>query len=600
MNQRRAVVYGGVALLLIAVLFTILAGGRLPAAAQDGGQDDQVIDNFEGDNLWWSYDSGTVFECGLGGPGYESAGALHLDFDTGAGGSPGCGFSFESTAGWDQAAGLGFVWRGDPSGHEVTLVLVMRDPAQTNPDMGQYTSFEAYMTVPGDWWQVTVPWEFFHKADWIGDTGTDTLDVTQVSEIIFVVAGGQAGSIWVDDLRLLDAAAGPLAPEPYGNVPDVAAYDKFVLWTGPTQLRGANVWQRVVFPAFDGPEYLGQGHVGPPYTQDDFNRLAALGANYVNISGPGLFTLNPPYVVDEGVQANLDRLLDMIARADMFAVISARTGPGRSEFVFWGDDFTEWADPALLVDHLWTDQAAQDAWAEMWRYTADRYRDNPVVVGYDLLVEPASAGRLLGIWEPVDFYPAYAGTLYDWNQFYPRVVDAIREVDPDTPVLVGALGWSGVRWLPALQPVDDPRVVYMVHQYEPQDQYTHQWETPAVNTYPGRFDLTWDGVPDDFNRAWLDGFLSPINEFKARYGVPVGVNEYGVLRWVPNAADFIRDEMELFEARDLNHALWMFFPSWPPYLSGEDFGFEHGPDDLLAVIRANWDQNTVRPSNVGR
>ena len=39
-----------------------------------------------------------------------------------------------------------------------------------------------------------------------------------------------------------------------------------------------------------------------------------LGANYVNISHPGLFGEDPPYVLDEAVQDNLDRLLDMIAK----------------------------------------------------------------------------------------------------------------------------------------------------------------------------------------------------------------------------------------------------------------------------------------------
>jgi hypothetical protein len=106
-----------------------------------------------------------------------------------------------------------------------------------------------------------------------------------------------------------------------------------------------------------------------------------------------------------------------------------------------------------------------------------------------------------------NFYPAYAGTLYDWNQLYPRIVQAIREVDPDTPILVSAMGWGSVRWLPFLEPVDDPRTVYMVHQYEPQEQYTHQ-PYPAANSYPGSFDLNWDGAPDVFDRAWLDGYLT--------------------------------------------------------------------------------------------
>jgi len=37
----------------------------------------------------------------------------------------------------------------------------------------------------------------------------------------------------------------------------------------------------------------------------------SIGANYVNISHPGLFTERPPYVVDEQVQANLDCLFEM-------------------------------------------------------------------------------------------------------------------------------------------------------------------------------------------------------------------------------------------------------------------------------------------------
>jgi aryl-phospho-beta-D-glucosidase BglC (GH1 family) len=81
----------------------------------------------------------------------------------------------------------------------------------------------------------------------------------------------------------------------------------------------------------------------------------------------------------------------------------------------------------------------QDTWVKMWRYTAQRYRDNPTVVGCDLMCEPNSAGILLDIWEPTELYPEYAGTLYDWNQFYPRIVEAIR------------------------QPAEDPHTVYTVH-----------------------------------------------------------------------------------------------------------------------------------------
>jgi endoglucanase len=205
-----------------------------------------------------------------------------------------------------------------------------------------------------------------------------------------------------------------------------------------------------------------------------------------------------------------------------------------------------------------------------------------------------------------NFYPAYAGTLYDWNQLYPRIVQAIREVDPDTPILVSAMGWGSVRWLPFLEPVDDPRTVYMVHQYEPQEQYTHQ-PYPVINTYPGSFDLNWDGAPDVFDRAWLDGYLSIIDDFKARSGAPVAVNEFGVMRWSPGAADFMRDSMDLFEQRGMNHAFWAWNPLWPPYSHIDDMNYLRGPDpddhtdlatsDLIDVITQTWGRNAIQPSN---
>ena len=70
------------------------------------------------------------------------------------------------------------------------------------------------------------------------------------------------------------------------------------MWTHGTQLRGANTWQRIVVPEYDGDQFLGDGYIGPSYTQKDFDRLAALGANYVNLSHPGIFSERPPYVLE--------------------------------------------------------------------------------------------------------------------------------------------------------------------------------------------------------------------------------------------------------------------------------------------------------------
>lgn len=384
---------------------------------------------------------------------------------------------------------------------------------------------------------------------------------------------------------------------------------KWQLWSEGTRLRGANIYQRRVYPELDGPTFMGPGPAGPPFVQADFDKLAELGANYVNISHPGIFSEQPPFQLDQEIFDNLENLVQMIGNADMFAVISFRTGPGRSEFTFfWGGE--DWFDDSYYNDTIWTDQAAQTAWIEMWQETARRFKDNPYVVGYDLMVEPNSNEVWLDLWDQREFYTQYGGTSYDWNQLYPYVISGIREVDGNTPVLTGAMGYSGVPWLPYMTVIGDERTVYMFHQYAPH-LYTHQ-ETWVNLSYPGYMDADYDGRNEYVDKFWLESYLSQMDDFINITGggnIVVGCNEYGLVRWAPGAAVFMDDLMDLFEQRGINYALWIWSTSYEEFVTEVNaFNFRFGPDpnnvqdlessDLISVILSYWNQNTHRPSNV--
>ena len=398
--------------------------------------------------------------------------------------------------------------------------------------------------------------------------------------------------------------------------PTVPENPKWALWEGGTQLRGANIYQRRVYPELD-EGFLGNGAIGPPFTQKDFDALAALGANYVNLSHPGLFSETPPYQLDSAIQDNLDALLAMAANANLYVVITFRTGPGRSEFwAFWGEDTSSdpsegWFREDYYNNTVWGDAEAQEAWAAMWRYTAQRYGNNPIVIGYDLMCEPNAnevgsypLGEALDVWDAEAFYQDYGGTLYDWNQFYPKIAEAIRQVDESTPLLIGGMGYSAVDWLPFLEPIDDPYTVYTIHQYEPMS-YTHQISGTNGYTYPGFFDTDWDDTPDAFDQTWLADLLSTVEAFQEAHHVHVAVNEYGVHRWAPGAADFMRDQMTLFEQLGLNYALWEWQTSFEPFASSVDaFDFRHGenpinhthvPNALQSAIVSFWAANKQRP-----
>jgi len=390
-----------------------------------------------------------------------------------------------------------------------------------------------------------------------------------------------------------------------GGAAAQSSYDKFALWdSGQTTLRGANIFQRFVSPN-DGADFLGGGHIGPPYTQADFDQLASLGANMVVLSTPGLYTISPPYVLDTQAQDNLDDLLTKAENANLFAVISFRTGPGRSDYTFYRDGAGVWYPADYLIETVWTSQAAQDAWVAMWHYTAQRYRTHHAVIGYDLMVEPNSI-VLLNQYDPQQFFADYGGTLYDWNQLEPRLIATIRQVDTDTPLLLSSNGWNGMLWQAYHYISADPRVVYTVHNYDP-FVYSNQ-DSGANITYPGTFDGNYDNVPDTINKAWLEAnYVNTVDVFRAAHNnPPMAVLELGVARFAPGAATYISDHISVVESRGLHHALWMYHGGWVPFRTYDNtFDFLMGSDPnqnpigdvlnnpLLLAIQQKWAQNTV-------
>lgn len=206
----------------------------------------------------------------------------------------------------------------------------------------------------------------------------------------------------------------------------ISTADKWNLWAGGSHLRGIDL-----HPCL----FYNEGNCVQPVSRQDIQDLRDAGANLINASYPGLFAEDAPYAVNPTALAYLDDLLGWAEDVGVFVVIHFRTGPGRNEGAINS------ADNARF--DVWTDQAAHDAWIEMWRFTADRYRNSLVVVGYDLMVEP-HPNTLIDPNQtsaPPDVQAKLNGTLMDWNTFAIEISTAIRDVDPDTPIIVSSINW---------------------------------------------------------------------------------------------------------------------------------------------------------------
>ncbi len=189
------------------------------SSADTGPEDDtgvyQASDLFAGfesvekAGWWWDYinDGVTAFDCSLDQPGYSGENALRLTLDLQPGGSAGCGVDFVADPAWADAAGIRFYWRADRPDLVMRVGLAVEDVAQPYADTGEATPFEVELRSTGaDWQPVIIVWGDLVKPEWVGETGIDVFDPLHVVWVVFDVGhwqNPQAGSIWIDDLQLV-------------------------------------------------------------------------------------------------------------------------------------------------------------------------------------------------------------------------------------------------------------------------------------------------------------------------------------------------------------------------------------------------------------
>jgi hypothetical protein len=115
------------------------------------------------------------------------------------------------------------------------------------------------------------------------------------------------GNILLPYMLLFNLPANTSSPaRQQGRDERPAIRHKIDLWRGTTYLRGANLWQKV-----EG------GELSPSFTRSDLHDLKSWGANYVNISHPGIYGVhkikNPAtgrkeYAPDDALLTNLKTL----------------------------------------------------------------------------------------------------------------------------------------------------------------------------------------------------------------------------------------------------------------------------------------------------
>ena len=169
-----------------------------------------------------------------------------------------------------------------------------------------------------------------------------------------------------------------------------------------------------------------------------------------------------------------------------------------------------------------------DHFVETWRGIARRFKGSPALLAYDLVNEPHQT------------YNAVGGN--DFLSLQLRAAKAIREIDPDIPIVVEPIHAASPEGFKTLRAVPMKDVVYEVHVYQP-FAYTHQGLNPGKPWEKTR----WPDPEKGWDKAFLREKLAPVREFQLRHGARIYVGEFSAIAWAEGAGDYLRDCIELFE-----------------------------------------------------
>ena len=147
-----------------------------------------------------------------------------------------------------------------------------------------------------------------------------------------------------------------------------------------------------------------------------------------------------------------------------------------------------------------------------------------------------------------------------------RAAEAIREIDPDTPILVECNGQDSPGGFASFSPLDLTNVIYEVHMYIPLA-YTHQgvlWKQGDGMSYPK--------AGNDWNAESLRGALRPVREFQLRHGARIYCGEFSAVAWAPGADQYLRDCISIFEEYrwDWTYHAFREWPGWSVEHEGKD------------------------------
>jgi aryl-phospho-beta-D-glucosidase BglC (GH1 family) len=249
-------------------------------------------------------------------------------------------------------------------------------------------------------------------------------------------------------------------------------------------------------------------------TEEDFKQVASWGMNCVRL--PFHYKVG----AGDGAVSYLDRAIGWARKHKVYLILDLHAA--------YGAQNTDWHSDSLDGKaELWTKKANRQKTYALWEELADRYKDETIVAGYDILNESVLKDN---------------GLL---NEFYRESIKAIRRSDKNHILFIEGQWWA--QQIDVLDDFADDNWVYSIHFYEPME---FAFNLIPFLRYP------WESCNKEVLARRMEGY----SRFAREKQRPVHVGEFGVnyRQGAFNEHVYLQDELKCFNDLGFHWNYWTY------------------------------------------
>jgi len=220
-------------------------------------------------------------------------------------------------------------------------------------------------------------------------------------------------------------------------------------------------------------------------TASDIKYMKAIGMNSIRVPFNYRLFTNEKYLGENNFNHGfelLDKLISWCKKEQLYILLDMHCAPGGQT----GDNI----DDGDGYPFLFESEKDQQLTADIWKRIAARYKNESIIIGYDLLNEPIAT-----YFNADDFNPKLEGV-------YKKITAAIRQVDKNHLIFLGGAQWDS-NFAPFGQPFDS-KLVYTFHKY---------WTSPKQEVIQPYIDFSnkynvpiYCGETGENTNLWIDSF----------------------------------------------------------------------------------------------